>query len=442
MSVPTETSRSIYIGDGATNEFDAGFYFQRKSDLKVKLKPSGGTETVLVEGVHYTVSLPTSVGADDGYIEMVTPPGVGDVLVIERDVAFVQDTSFRSQGQFSPAVHEDAMDRIVFQIQELARRVADLESAGTPGSVVAGDGLYFSGTTLHIGQGDGVVVQADGLSVRFGNASEMSAGAWAGVNEAGTALKVARIDHRHRVLTAAPPNNAVQAGQNAEEGTATTLARSDHKHRVACDVPVAVTKAPAAEGTSTLLSRADHKHDVATASAVELSDNTSAEGVASTLARSDHVHAHGARGGGNLHALATTTTAGFMSPTDKAKLDGLATTLTTEGTITTTDATPTKVAQFRPDDNSAEVVEVLVVGKKVGGTDAGSYIRAFGVRRYDGVTALIGSGSISNIHTLEDAAGWDVTVSVASPDVNIFVTGAAATTINWRCVIRRVQVKV
>src|SRR5690606_1076671 len=39
----------------------------------------------------------------------------------------------------------------------------------------------------------------------------------------------------------------------------------------------------------------------------------------------DHVHAHGNQTGGTLHAVATTGTAGFMSPEDKAKLDSITT---------------------------------------------------------------------------------------------------------------------
>jgi len=47
------------------------------------------------------------------------------------------------------------------------------------------------------------------------------------------------------------------------------------------------------------------------------------EGSAHSAARSDHVHAHGDQAGGSLHALATTLVAGFMSETDKTKLDSI-----------------------------------------------------------------------------------------------------------------------
>ena len=50
-----------------------------------------------------------------------------------------------------------------------------------------------------------------------------------------------------------------------------------------------------------------------------------ADGVATSVARSDHVHAHGNQTVGSLHAVATTLVNGFMSSTDKTKLDALKT---------------------------------------------------------------------------------------------------------------------
>lgn len=48
---------------------------------------------------------------------------------------------------------------------------------------------------------------------------------------------------------------------------------------------------------------------------------SNAAGAASTTSRSDHVHAHGDQAGGTLHATATSGSAGFLSATDKEKLD-------------------------------------------------------------------------------------------------------------------------
>lgn len=50
---------------------------------------------------------------------------------------------------------------------------------------------------------------------------------------------------------------------------------------------------------------------------------TNIVGAGTTAARADHVHSHGNQAGGALHALATAGAHGFMSLTDKSKLDGL-----------------------------------------------------------------------------------------------------------------------
>ena len=47
-------------------------------------------------------------------------------------------------------------------------------------------------------------------------------------------------------------------------------------------------------------------------------------GSASTVALADHVHAHGAQTDGTMHAGATVSVAGFLSASDKSKLDGIA----------------------------------------------------------------------------------------------------------------------
>lgn len=60
-----------------------------------------------------------------------------------------------------------------------------------------------------------------------------------------------------------------------------------------------------------------------TATAIEITDATNDVGVQNSMARSDHIHAHGNRGGGTLHAAATTGANGFMSSADKIKLNAI-----------------------------------------------------------------------------------------------------------------------
>lgn len=77
---------------------------------------------------------------------------------------------------------------------------------------------------------------------------------------------------------------------------------------------------------------------VATAAPVTIGTANS-EGNATSLARSNHVHAHGDQAGGSLHSTATTGAHGFMSSTDKSKLDGIAANATANvGTVTSVSA--------------------------------------------------------------------------------------------------------
>lgn len=183
-------------------------------------------------------------------------------------------------------------------------------------------------TPGNVGIGD---VAAEGVSTSFARADHThgfpSPGAPVNVTKsaasAGAAATVARSDHKHDVSTAAP-SGSIAIGNINTEGVAITLARSDHTHQVTAPPPPAsVSVASNSPGVSTFVARADHLHNVPTAIAVDITDASNSVGAAGTFSRSDHQHAHGNRGGGTLHAVATGALAGFMSAADKSKLDGI-----------------------------------------------------------------------------------------------------------------------
>jgi len=425
MTVPIETSRVDYAGNGVTTVFSTVFYFLAATDLRVVLIDGSGVETSRTLGVHYTVTMPATVGGA-GTVTMLTAPAVGYTLRIDRDVTLTQDTSFRTQGSFSPAVHEDAMDRLMFGLQELDRRTKALESAGTPGSVVAGDGLYFSGTNLHVGAGDGIVVAADAVSVLLGSSPPPNIGTAAGFEGSDTAA--ARADHSHRVTTAVPPGTAVVLGNTAAEGSSAALARADHRHEVAVGgaptLAILDTAGPNA-GSSGLFCDAGHKHEVKLGLPVTISDGTNSDGVDSGFARADHLHAHGNRGGGTLHAVATTADAGFMSAADKALVSRL-----TEAVVQTNDATPTTLATVTPVNGEAVSIRAQVVAIRKATGDSASYGLAATAKRNGGTTTL--TGVVTSLWAHEDVAAWDCTIDVSTPDVRVRVTGAAGSTIAWK----------
>lgn len=86
--------------------------------------------------------------------------------------------------------------------------------------------------------------------------------------------------------------------------------------------PPAVTASSGTAGTAAEAARRDHRHQVSVGTPVTIGTANNA-GTSTALARADHVHAHGSQPGGTLHALATPSNHGFLSATDKAKLEHL-----------------------------------------------------------------------------------------------------------------------
>lgn len=437
MTVTSGTSKANYTSNGVATVYSTIFAFLHNSEVQVRF----GT-TLQTEGIQYALTGagtngPGTVTIDPGYI-----PINAVAISILRDVPFTQPVSLHTYGPFSPSVHEALFDESVFRDQELDRRVSALETAGTPGSIVAGDGLAFALTTLNVVAGDGITVAGDEVSVVFGDSgADMNVGTVQNVANPGGLPKAARIDHAHSTLCSAP--GPVQAGASASEGSSVYLARADHVHDVAIDVPVNITKATASAGVATSFAASDHKHDVTTAVALDLTDSTSAEGNATSLARSNHTHSHGSRAGGTLHAAVTQSVNGFMSAADKTKLDAHPTFGTSVidaiVAVTTTDATPTTIQSWSPTDQSTEQVEVRVAAmRRVSqGTEGAGYFIAGTFRRKDGTLTQIGSTRIV-AGPDEDTAGWDVTFNVSSPNLRVQVTGASASIVQWVASIKRV----
>lgn len=122
MSIPTETSRLSYAGNGSATAFAVSFAFFANADLVVKTITAGVT-TTKSEGTHYTVS---GAGTGSGTVTFLTAPAMGTTVTIERRVPLTQLTAFRSQGSFSPGAHENALDKLTQVDQQLSRDVGDL----------------------------------------------------------------------------------------------------------------------------------------------------------------------------------------------------------------------------------------------------------------------------------------------------------------------------
>ena len=121
MTLSSTTVKTTYNGDGSTASFATGFPFWNSSELRVILVSSSGSESVLTEGTHYSVTggggssgtvAATSSGANDSV------PDAGEDLVIKSNVLDTQGTALPAGGAFPSTSVEQEMDRIVRRIQQ------------------------------------------------------------------------------------------------------------------------------------------------------------------------------------------------------------------------------------------------------------------------------------------------------------------------------------
>jgi hypothetical protein len=124
VTVSISTNKISYAGDAGTSIFPFTFKIFETSDLKVTLRDSTGGETVETETTHYVVTPTTEALLDSGgNVTMVTPPAVGESLVIERDLDYVQETDLPAGGAFAESTIEKVFDRLTMYCQQLFAKV-------------------------------------------------------------------------------------------------------------------------------------------------------------------------------------------------------------------------------------------------------------------------------------------------------------------------------
>lgn len=116
MSVSNTVTDVIYVADGVQNTFAITFDFKDRSHVKVISKViATGAETLLTEGADYNV-----VGTN---VVMASAPAATKVIVLYRVSPRTQTTDYLTSGPFLPEDHEEAMDKLLLQVQELQREI-------------------------------------------------------------------------------------------------------------------------------------------------------------------------------------------------------------------------------------------------------------------------------------------------------------------------------
>lgn len=138
MTLSTSIASQTFPGNGLAQIFPCAFRIFDETDVVVSLvDPGTGTSTGLVLNTDYTIA---GAGDATGFtLSTLFPVEDGKNLLVARVMPYTQPTDFTNQGSFFPTMHEDAMDRLGMQIQQLA---------GTSGrSVRVPDGLIPSPST-------------------------------------------------------------------------------------------------------------------------------------------------------------------------------------------------------------------------------------------------------------------------------------------------------
>lgn len=122
MTISTTPNRTITSGDGGVTAFTFPYLFFANDDLTVILKvDSTGVETTKTITTHYTI---TGAGvAAGGTVTMLTPPAIGETLVILREEQFTQGLDLVENDPFPSDSVEQQFDTLTMLLQQLNERV-------------------------------------------------------------------------------------------------------------------------------------------------------------------------------------------------------------------------------------------------------------------------------------------------------------------------------
>ena len=119
MTISTTTIKNSFSGDGSTTAFTYTFPINTTSEILVIERSALGVETIKAEGTGSTNYGIVNNGAAGGIVTMVTAPADGTILILRRNTALTQETDYVANDPFPAETHEDALDKLQMQTQEL-----------------------------------------------------------------------------------------------------------------------------------------------------------------------------------------------------------------------------------------------------------------------------------------------------------------------------------
>lgn len=126
MTISSQTRKAgPFVGNDSSTAFPFAFKVFATSDVYVvKLNTTLGTESVLVLGTDYTVSLNSNQNSNPGgTVTLPAALATGYKLTITSALQYLQPTDLTNQGGFYPAVITNALDRLTIFCQQIYERL-------------------------------------------------------------------------------------------------------------------------------------------------------------------------------------------------------------------------------------------------------------------------------------------------------------------------------
>lgn len=113
-----------FTSEGQT-QLPFGFYIFEKTDVYVATADDPDAQsTMLVYGQDYSVEMNSDQDATPGgTVTLTTPIVKGQIFVVGSAVAYTQNMQLTNYSRFPPEIINEAMDRVVVQIQQLVERL-------------------------------------------------------------------------------------------------------------------------------------------------------------------------------------------------------------------------------------------------------------------------------------------------------------------------------
>lgn len=118
MTVSTQESIIRYKGNDDTTVYQIPFRWLEDTDIIIQKQDAAGNIELLTYLTDYTLTGETE--EHGGYVTFVAPFLTTDTIVIQRVVPYTQETDYEENEIFPADSHEEALDKLTMEVQQLA----------------------------------------------------------------------------------------------------------------------------------------------------------------------------------------------------------------------------------------------------------------------------------------------------------------------------------